>query len=468
MARVEHVRRKAGQTRRVAADGAGAGTAYAERSQRSIGTTGMMQFCRQFIQQLRGDSRGAVLIYTAIAAPVLIGFVGMSVDIGYWYAKTRHLQSVADSAAIAGSLENLRSDGDDDAIQAAAELDAINHGFAATNGRVIDANNPPEISNFYAGFSDMVEVVVSEPGSSFIAQALFDASPTFAARAVAKSDTNDTCVWSLSPDASSAVSVQGGAQVSLGCGVLVNSDDPAAISQGGSSCLNATEIKVVGGGSGSCLNPPPDTDSSPVIDPLGAFDFESIYIDNYGAFPPCSTNPINVNGGVSRTLTPGCYGGDIRINTSGTVVLEPGIYIIDGAKVTIQAQANISGEDVVLYFTNTGNGGDSDETITIAAGATVDLDSPDDGPFAGILMFFDRDSPSTSDIELTGTGTQYLEGIVYAPTRHIKYAGGSETNTNTTLLISDTVAFVGGTDIGDFDDTPVLSNPLLFTSYLVE
>jgi Flp pilus assembly protein TadG len=430
----------------------------------------MTRFCRQFIQRLRGDRRGAVLIYTAIAAPVLIGFVGMSVDIGYWYAKTRHLQSVADSAAIAGALENLRSDGDDAAIQAAAEVDAANHDFAATNGRVIDANNPPEVSNFYAGFSDMVEVVVSEPGSSFIAQALFDASPTFTARAVAKSDTNDTCVWSLSPDASSAVSVQGGAQVSLGCGVLVNSNDPAAISQGGSSCLNTTEIKVVGGSSGSCLNPPPDTGTSPVIDPLGALDFEALYEENIGPFPPtpCTNNPIQVNGGQSLTLDPGCYGRDIRINTSGTVTLNSGVYVFDGAELNIQAQATVTGEDVVIYLTKTGLNGTGDETISISAGAVVDLDSPDDGPFAGILIVADRDSPTTADINLTGGATQYLEGIVYVPNRHVKFAGGSAFATSTTLLIADTVAFVGGTDIGDFENTPVLSNPLLFTSYLVE
>jgi len=98
----------------------------------------------------------------------------------------------------------------------------------------------------------------------------------------------------------------------------------------------------------------------------------------------------------------------------------------------------------------------------------VDLDSPDDGPFAGLLIIADRDSPTTADIDLTGGATQYLEGIVYVPNRHVKFAGGSAFATSTTLLIADTVAFVGGTDIGDFENTPVLSNPLLFTSYLVE
>jgi len=430
----------------------------------------MKQFFSAFLKRLCGDRRGGILVYTAIAAPALIGFAGMSIDIGYWYAKTRQLQSIADSAAIAGALEGEKTNGDDAAIQAAVEHDATNHGFAATNGRTIVSHNPPEESMFYAGFSDMVEVVVSEPGSSFIAGALFDADPTFTARAVAKSDTNDTCVWSLSPDASSAVSVQGGAQVSLGCGVLVNSNDPSAISQGGSSCLNTTEIKVVGGSSGSCLNPPPDTGTSPVIDPLGAFDFEALYEQFYGPFPPtpCTNNTINVNGGQSLPLNPGCYGADIRINTSGTVTMNPGVYVFDGAALNLQAQATVTGSDVVIYFTKTGTNGNGDEGMSISAGAVINLDAPDTGPYAGVLIVADRDSPTTTDFDLTGGATQNLEGIVYLPNRHVKFAGGSALNTSSTLLIADTVAFTGGTDIGDFENTPVLSNPLLFTSYLVE
>ena len=54
---------------------------------------------------------GGVLVYVAIAAPVLIGLAGASVDIGLWYASKRLAQSAADSAAMAAALESVRSDG---------------------------------------------------------------------------------------------------------------------------------------------------------------------------------------------------------------------------------------------------------------------------------------------------------------------------------------------------------------------
>ena len=49
---------------------------------------------------------GGVLIYTALAAPVMIGFTGLAVDGGVWYAEKRDVQSIAD---VAGALELRRS-----------------------------------------------------------------------------------------------------------------------------------------------------------------------------------------------------------------------------------------------------------------------------------------------------------------------------------------------------------------------
>ena len=55
------------------------------------------------------DKRGGVMIYTAIALPVLLGVSGMSVDIGSWYADRRAAQVVADAGALAGAVEILRT-----------------------------------------------------------------------------------------------------------------------------------------------------------------------------------------------------------------------------------------------------------------------------------------------------------------------------------------------------------------------
>jgi len=63
------------------------------------------------LTKLWRDRTGGLLIFAAIAAPVMIGAAGLSVDIGLWYANKRLAQSAADSAALAGALEYRRSNG---------------------------------------------------------------------------------------------------------------------------------------------------------------------------------------------------------------------------------------------------------------------------------------------------------------------------------------------------------------------
>ena len=106
------------------------------------------------LAKLIGDRSGGVFVYFAIAAPVLIGLAGASIDIGLWYANKRLVQSAVDSAALAGALEVLRSNDDDDAIVAAVNLDAANNGYSSGNGDTVtvDTSNSPQI-----------EVIITRP-----------------------------------------------------------------------------------------------------------------------------------------------------------------------------------------------------------------------------------------------------------------------------------------------------------------
>ncbi len=83
---------------------------------------------------------GGVFVYFAIAAPVLIGLAGASIDVGLWYANKRLVQSAVDSAAIAGALELRRTDETDaNAIHAdvetAVNLDAAMPSWAVSPPR---------------------------------------------------------------------------------------------------------------------------------------------------------------------------------------------------------------------------------------------------------------------------------------------------------------------------------------------
>jgi Flp pilus assembly protein TadG len=51
------------------------------------------------------DRRGAVAVAVAVLLPVLVGFAGIGVEIGLWFAVQRQNRSAADAAAISAALE---------------------------------------------------------------------------------------------------------------------------------------------------------------------------------------------------------------------------------------------------------------------------------------------------------------------------------------------------------------------------
>ncbi len=56
------------------------------------------------VRRARNEA-GAVLVMVAITLPVLIGFSGLVLDVGNWFAHKRHLQTQADAGALAGAGE---------------------------------------------------------------------------------------------------------------------------------------------------------------------------------------------------------------------------------------------------------------------------------------------------------------------------------------------------------------------------
>jgi Flp pilus assembly protein TadG len=403
------------------------------------------------------DRSGSVFIYTAIIAPVLLGFAGLSVDVGIWYANQRLAQAAADSGAMAGALEVLRSSASSTAIINAVNTDSANNGFSATNGDTVTVNFPPQSGSFTSS-AEAVEVIVSRPARSFLSQLVFEGATTITARAVARAGANDICVWSLNPSDSGTLSVSGTAQVNLGCGVLANSTDASALTQNGNSCLNATQVKVAGNSSGACISPQPITGVSQVADPLA-----SMPPPSYGS---CDySNNITVNSGTPQTLGPGTYCGNIRVNANGQLALQSGQYVLNGASFTVAGQGSVTGTDVSFYLTE--NSGTPDN-ISIAGGASVSLTAPANGDTLGILFYQDRDAPSNVTHSFTGGSSMDLEGILYFPNQDISYSGGASINSSPTIIIADTVTFNGNSTAGGFENSSILSNPLLISAAIVE
>ena len=89
---------------------------------------------RRWLRSLVQDTRGAVAIYIAIVAPMLLGIGALTIDLGRLMTLNTELQAAADAAALAGARELDRFPGSIDRASAAAVGAVSNLQTFATDG----------------------------------------------------------------------------------------------------------------------------------------------------------------------------------------------------------------------------------------------------------------------------------------------------------------------------------------------
>jgi len=85
----------------------------------------------------------------------------------------------------------------------------------------------------------------------------------------------------------------------------------------------------------------------------------------------------------------------------------------------------------------------------------------------GILFYQDRLAEAGGTHSFTGGTDANLTGILYFPNQAVKFAGGSESNGSSTMIVADTIEFTGSSEI-ELDDPTLNGNPLLAQAVLVE
>ena len=56
--------------------------------------------------RLAADQRGVIIVMFALMLPIFLGFIGLGVEVGYWFQIKRDLQAAADAPATAASLSS--------------------------------------------------------------------------------------------------------------------------------------------------------------------------------------------------------------------------------------------------------------------------------------------------------------------------------------------------------------------------
>ena len=177
-----------------------------------------------------------------ITLPILVGFMGLGVEVGLWYMYKHQLQSQVDMAAWAGGY--AKKDGGNDAmIAAVAQEEATRNGWDLGDGTMTVTIPSPTRE-------DSVEVIASQD-YNLLFISLFQSEPlTVAARAVAEwqeeGGGDGPCIIAMSPSDTAAVEFSGAVGMDMGCGIAVHSTDSQAMKVSGTTFLDTTDLCING------------------------------------------------------------------------------------------------------------------------------------------------------------------------------------------------------------------------------
>jgi Flp pilus assembly protein TadG len=408
------------------------------------------------IVKILHDESGQTLIFVALSMTFILGVVGMATDVGTLLHDRRNLQIAADSAAIAGAVEeNINPAAAN--VQAAGQRAATQNGITnGSNGAVVTINTPPA-SGPHAGAAGYVEAIVTQTEPVFFMKLFSFTSMNVGARAVAFNGAkNQGCMLALNPTASDTIHLQGSFDVSApGCAVIDDSNaSDALVFTGGGGTLTAGSVGVVGGATGATgdSTPAPVTGIAPESDPLA-----NLPAPTYNA-ASCTAPPTGTTWGPATAGGTVCYSGDISVKNA--VTMSAGTYVFPGT-LDFSGNGSLTGTGVTLYFPGPNGtlGGPGN------GNTTLNLTAPTSGTYNGILIY--QDPSDTNTGEFNGTPITNLTGIIYMPNAELEISGNTTVNLDTDLIIGS-LYDKGNATINMTDYSQTVTNSPLKSVALVE
>lgn len=373
---------------------------------------------------LKLDNRGAVAVIIALAMPLIIAGAGFGVEVGYWRFDQVRLQQAADAAAFAGAVVKRAGHAN---VTDAATIAATSNGYTSASD-TITINAP---STATPGDPNSVEAVITRTETKLFI-GLFTNKPTtvIASSTASFATAANACILALSPSASKAANFAGNSSLTLdGCTVMSDSIASDALNVQGSADVTVPCMYAVGGASlGGTTNltacPAVETSQPPVGDPYSAL-----------VMPTDSGSCKNQGNGA--TLNAGHY---CSLSFKNNVNLNPGVYIVDGGSLSVNANANVSGSGVTFYLEN-------GASVSMNGNSDLQLSAPTTGIYAGFLFIDDRSN--TGGITINGDSTSSMTGIIYAPDASVSYIGNFAGTNGCTQIVARTISWSGSTQFND-------------------
>jgi Flp pilus assembly protein TadG len=381
--------------------------------------------------------KGAVVPLVAVSLAMILGFVAIAIDGGLLLDRRQCVQSTADAAALAAANDlysnYISNKGLDPNGTAAAAASTV----AAANGFPNITVNIPPLSGPFTGQAGYAEVYVNYSQQRYFST-IFGSKPVpISCRAVA------TGRWApvkdgilvLNPTAPGAATITGGGSVTVsGVPFIINSNAANAGTGTGNGTVIASEFDIGGvpGTSGGTWLGPVNNGQAPTPDPLA-------YLPepNPNTMQIQSNHPTHVSGTNTTTLLPGVYKGGISVTGQGQLVMQPGIYYMEGGGFSFTGQGGLLANGVMIVNAPNSNS----DNISINGSGSIIMSPPSSGLYAGISLWQARSATNT--VQVTGNGGSSISGTFYAAGGQLNVSGNGTNDVIGSQYISNTLVVNG-------------------------
>jgi hypothetical protein len=362
---------------------------------------------------------GHILPWLALSLAIVIGIVAITLDGGRMLDERRRVQAAADAAALAAGADlyaNYWTNHGRDpqhTAKTAAENAAAANGIPASAATV----NIPPLKGTFAGQVGYVEVSIQSELEATFGRIFTSQDLGVAGRSVARGEPMKIGLILLRPNGADAFLNKALAFTVVNTPLIVNSSDPAAYHQPTFGVTVAGRYDITGGYSnpaGALMLGRIRTGVRPTPDPL-AF----LPIPSTAGVPIQKAAPLTVNSLLPTVLQPGIYQGGIHITGLSIVVMQPGVYIIQGGGFQVDGAATVTGAGVMIY--NTTSATYATGPISVTSSGRVALSAPLSGMYQGINFFQDR--TLNTPLSMSGVGLAAITGVVYAPQAPVSLTG---------------------------------------------
>ncbi|CCE01436.1 pilus assembly protein TadG-related protein [Bradyrhizobium sp. STM 3809] len=352
------------------------------------------------------------MIFAITIIPIVIA-IGTAVDFSKSSDTKTQLQKAVDAAVLAGVIQPSG--------QQVSTANAIFKGDFG--GRFGTSATASFTANSDGSLTGSASATVNTSFLTVMGTSSLGISASATAKAGAQSKS-PVCILLVSTLNSQSLLVNSGAQLNApSCEVhVLSTQSPAAIFN---ATLNVKRICIKGstiiknGG----VTPPAETSCAAISDPF-AGTLPNVTVGS------CTTNNKVYDPG-SVTLSPGVYCGSTNFNGSGTLTLNPGLYIIKGT-MTFNSGWTVTGNGVTFYLV------DQNATLTFNGNVNATLSAPTTGTYANILMY-EPTGLSTTNLPINGTSGSSFTGLMYLPSRNVTINSVSNVSSNSVTMVFNTL-----------------------------